>query len=76
MASKIDGILRQSMDIYGAVKPIAQEAAQNVRGLQSQAGAHQYGQGGVTSCPALSGRTRPTKGGALVERLAGAIGEY
>ena len=28
MASKIDGLMRQGMDIYGAVKPIAQEAAQ------------------------------------------------
>jgi hypothetical protein len=27
MASKIDSIVRQGMDIYGAVKPIAQEIA-------------------------------------------------
>ena len=36
MASKIDGILRQGMDIYGAVKPIAQEAAQMHRGSRAR----------------------------------------
>ena len=37
MASKIDGIMRQGMDIYGAVKPIAQVS--NARRLE---GSGQY----------------------------------
>ncbi len=77
MASKIDGLLRHGMEIYGAVKPIAQEAAQAYGGTKTQQAlahvdrnvsraAQGYGaaKGGVV------------KGAALAEKLAGSIGGY
>ena len=75
MASKIDGIMRQGMDIYGAVKPIMQEAAQaagtghgtlsKVDRVVSQASNRYQGV-----------RTQATQGAQIVDRLAGAIGGY
>ena len=74
MASKIDGIMRQSMDIYGAVKPIAQEAAQMYGG-----GAHlaKVDQAVSQAANRYKGvRAQATQGAQIVDRLAGAIGGY
>ena len=77
MASKIDGILRQGMDIYGAVKPIAQEAAQMYGGSRARQALTNIDKGVSQAAQRYQGaRDQATKGGALVERLAGAIGGY
>ena len=74
MASKIDGILRQGMDIYGAVKPIAQEAAQMYGGSQTLA---KIDRGVSQAAQRYQGaRQQAMQGSALVDRLAGAIGGY
>ena len=74
MASKIDGIVRQGMDIYGAVKPIAQQAAQMYGGSNALANIDK----GVSKAAQRyqGARDQATQGAAIVERLAGAIGGY
>ena len=77
MASKIDGILRQGMDIYGAVKPIAQEAAQMYGGSRARQALTNIDKGVSQAAQRYQGaREQATKGSALVERLAGATGGY
>ena len=77
MASKIDGILRQGMDIYGAVKPIAQEAAQMYGGSRARQALTNIDKGVSQAAQRYQGaREQATQGSALVERLAGAIGGY
>ena len=74
MASKIDGIMRQSMDIYGAVKPIAQEAAQAYGGASTLAKMDKTVS--RVSQRYQGARDQVTQGAALVDKVAGAIGGY
>ena len=65
------------MDIYGAVKPIAQEAAQMYGGSRARQALTNIDKGVSQAAQRYQGaREQATKGGALVERLAGAIGGY
>ena len=77
MASKIDGILRQGMEIYGAVKPIAQEAAQAYGGARTKQALTNIDRGVSQAAQRYEGaRAKTSEAGALVERLSGAIGGY
>ncbi len=77
MASKIDGLMRQGMDIYGAVKPIAQEAAQAYGGARTQQALTNIDRG-VSQAAQRYGAAKGgvVKGAALAEKLAGSIGGY
>ena len=77
MASKADGLLRQGMHVYGAIKPIVQEAASAYGGARTQQalgnvdrtiskGYQQY----------KSARSDVVKGAALADRLASQIGGF
>ena len=77
MASKIDGILRQGMEIYGAVKPIAHEAAAAYGGTKARQAVSSIDRG----VSHASQRYDMAKGGvargvALAEKLANSIGGY
>ena len=77
MASKIDGIIRQGMDIYGAVKPIAQEAASAYGGSRTKQALTNIDRGVSQAAQRYQGaRSQASQAGALAERLAGAIGGY
>ena len=77
MASKIDGILRQGMEIYGAVKPIAQEAATAYGGAKTKQALANIDRGVSRASQRYEGaRSQVNQAGALAERLAGAIGGY
>ena len=77
MASKIDGILRQGMDIYGAVKPIAQEAAAAYGGSRTKQALTNIDRG-VSQAAQHYGAAKGgvVKGAALAEKLASSIGGY
>ena len=77
MASRIDGLLRHGMDIYGAVKPIAQEAAAAYGGTKARQALGNIDRG----VSHASQRYDMAKGGvargvALAEKLANSIGGY
>ena len=75
MASKIDGIMRQGMEIYGAVKPIAQEAIQMYGGVKARQELTNIDKGVSQAAQRYQGaREHASEGSALVERLAGAFG--
>ena len=77
MATKIDGLLRQGMGLYGAIKPIADEAVQMYGGSRARQALTNIDKGVSQAAQRYQGaREQATKGGALVERLAGAIGGY
>ena len=77
MASKIDGILRQGMEIYGAVKPIAQEAATAFGGAQAKQALTNIDRNVSAAAQRYQGaKSQVTQAGSLVERLSGAIGGY
>ena len=77
MASKIDGLMRHGMDIYGAVKPIAQEAAHAYGGARAQQALTNVDRG-VSQAAQRYGAAKGgvVKGAALAEKLAGSIGGY
>ena len=75
MASKVDSIMRQGMEIYGAVKPIAQEAAQMYGG--GHGAIAKVDQAVSQATNRYKGvRAQATQGSQIVDRLAGAIGGY
>ena len=77
MASKIDGILRQGMEIYGAVKPIAQEAATAFGGARAQKALTNIDRSVSSAAQRYSGvKSQVAQAGSIVERLSGAIGGY
>ena len=77
MASKVDGILRQGMEIYGAVKPIAEEAANLYGGTKArQAMTHLDRNVSKAVKQYSSVRDQATQGSAIVDRLANSIGGY
>ena len=77
MASKIDSIVRQGMSIYGAVKPIAQEAANAYGGARARQALTNIDRG-VSQAAQHYGAAKGgvVKGAALAEKLAGSIGGY
>ena len=77
MASKIDSFVRQGMDIYGAVKPIAQEAAQAFGGARANQAIANVDRNISKAGRLYQGaRDQAGHGAAIVDRLAGAIGGY
>ena len=77
MASKLDSILKQGMDIYGAVKPIAQEAASAYGGARTQQALSVVDKNIAKGAKMYQGyRSEAIKGAALAERLGNAIGGY
>ena len=77
MASKIDGIMRQGMEIYGAVKPIAQEAAAAYGGAGAKQAIKNIDRSVSSASQRYSGvKTQVAQAGSIVERLSGAIGGY
>jgi hypothetical protein len=77
MASKIDSIIRQGMNIYGAVKPVAQEIAGAYGGAKARQALTNIDQGVSKASQRYQGaRDKAAQGGALVEKLSGAIGGY
>ena len=77
MASKADGLLRQGMHVYGAIKPIAQEAATalgNARTQQALGTADKYISKGYQQYKSTRGDV--VKGAALADRLASQIGGF
>ena len=77
MASKIDGILRQGMEIYGAVKPIAQEAASAYGGAKAKQALTNVDRNIMGAAKQYQGiKSQVSQAGSLVERLSGAIGGY
>ena len=77
MASKVDGILRQGMEIYGAVRPIAQEAAQAYGSAKTKQALTNIDRGVSQASQRYQGaRSQVNQAGALAERLAGVIGGY
>ena len=77
MASKIDSIMRQGMDIYGAIKPIAQDAAQAYGGSRAKKALSDIDRGvGRVAQIHKGAQQQASQASALVERLSGAIGGY
>ena len=77
MASKADGLLRQGMQVYGAIKPIVQEAAGAYGGAkthQALGTADKYISRGYQQYKAARGDV--VKGAALADRLASQIGGF
>ena len=77
MASKTDGILRHGMDIYGAVKPIAQEAAAAYGGTKARQAMSSIDRGVSHATQRYDlAKGGVVKGVALAEKLATSIGGY
>ena len=77
MASTFDSIVRQGMDIYGAAKPIAQEIAGAYGGAKARQALTNVDSGVSKARQRYQGaRDQVGQGGALVEKLSGAIGGY
>ena len=77
LASKADSILRQGMEVYGAIKPIASEAAQMYGGTKAKQALPTIDRGISKASERYEGGKKQTsQGAALAERLAGAIGGY
>ena len=77
MASKANGLMRQGMQVYGAIKPIVQEAATAYGGGRTQQAlgtADKYISKGYQQYK--SARSDVVKGAALADRLASQIGGF
>ncbi len=75
MASKIDSIVRQGMNIYGAVAPIAQEVASAYGGGRTKQALANVDRGVSRVSQQYQGaRAEVSEGAALAEKLGSAIG--